>query len=357
MKRLVVFVIVLCLAGSMIACSQPASNPAPSQEAPAPTQEAAPAVNEPAATVKEAKDIKIAIVNQNQGNPVFLDLEAGAKAKAEELGIQFEWTAPANPDSVAQAELIESVANKGVDAIGVVPLDSTLNDVMKKASEKGIYMAAINGIDIFYPGMAFIAGTPQFEGGYECGKLALKYLTDKDTVYKIAMIEGQAGTETFTLRIDGFKKCLDDNGVKYEVLGPYPCNDDFALSGELVEQATNDNPNLDMWFFAGGWPFFLDPAALPNFQKWESQEGHTCITFDTFPPMEVYFQQELCSGAVGQDYYRMGEMTVEYLYKLVRGETLPPKDDDFKGVDWYSTGVEVVTADNYKEIFGKKRPW
>jgi len=333
MKRLVIIAIVLCLTASVAVFAQ--------AEAPA----------------KEAKDIRIAIVNQNQGNPVFLDLEAGAKDKAAEIGVQLEWTAPPNPDSVAQAEMIEAVANSGVDAIGVVPLDSTLNDVMQKQSEKGIYMMAINGIDIFYPGLAFIAGTPQFEGGYECGKLALDILTDKEKEYKIAMIEGQAGTETFTLRMDGFRQCLDDNGVKYEVLGPYPCNDDFGLSGELVEQATNDNPDMDMWFFAGGWPFFLDPAAMPTFVEWVRQDGHDCITFDTFPPMEVYFIEELCSGAVGQDYYRMGEMTVEFLYKLVIGEELPPKDDDFKGVDWYSTGVEIVTPDNYQEIFGKKRPW
>jgi ribose transport system substrate-binding protein len=303
-----------------------------------------------ATQTKEAKDIKIAIVSQNQGNPVFLDLEAGANDKAAELGIQFEWVAPPTADAVAMAEMIETLSNSGTDAIGVVPLNSTLNDPMQKASEKGVFMAAINGIDIFYPGLAFIAGTPQYEGGYECGKLALKYLTDTTKTYRIAMIEGQAGTETFTLRMDGFKACLDENGVKYEVLGPYPCNDDFALSGDLVEQATNDNPDLDMWFF-------LDPAAMPNFAAWENGVDHVCITFDSFPPMEVYFTQGLCSGAVGQDYYQMGQLTVEYLYKLVRGEALPPPDDDFKGVDWYSTGVEIITPDNYKEVFAKKRPW
>jgi ribose transport system substrate-binding protein len=363
MKKIMAVLLALALVVSMTACAAPAATPAETAapavtQAPAPAATVAPAVTEaPAKAVKEAKDIKIAIVSQNQGNPVFLDLEVGAKDKAKELGIQFEWTAPPNADAVAQAEMIESISNKGVDAIGVVPLNSTLNDPMKKASEKGIYMAAINGIDIFYPGLAFIAGTPQFDGGYESGKLALKYLTDKSKTYKIAMIEGQAGTETFTLRMDGFKKCLDENGVKYEVLGPYACNDDFALSGELVEQATNDNPDMDMWFFSGGWPFFLDPAAMPNFAKWENGVDHVCITFDSFPPMEVYFTQELCSGAVGQDYYRMGELVVEYLYKLVRGETLPPKDADFKGVDWYSTGVEIITPENYKEVFGKKRPW
>ncbi len=53
----------------------------------------------------------------------------------------------------------------------------------------------------------------------------------------------------------------------------------------------------------------------------------------------------------------MGELVVEYLYKLSMGEELPVKDDDFKGVDWYSTGVEIITPENYKEIFGAKRPW
>ena len=123
MKKNIVLSLVLCLVFSMMACSKPSTTTTTQPETPkvAEAPKATEAPKAPEKVVKEAKDIKIAIVNQNQGNPVFLDLEVGAKDKAKELGIQFEWTAPPTADAVAQAEMIESIANKGVDAIGVVP--------------------------------------------------------------------------------------------------------------------------------------------------------------------------------------------------------------------------------------------
>lgn len=360
-KSIVTLLLVLCMVASLIGCSGPGTATPAVEESTsdAVSEEPAEEVVSEEPVVEEVKadeDIKIAIVNQNQANPVFLDLETGAFEKAEELGIQLEWTAPPTGDAVGQAELIDSLTSAGVDAMAIVPFDGTVVDSMKAALAEGIYMCEING-DIECEGMSFICGTPQYEGGYECGKLALEYLTDAEKTYKIAMIEGQPGAVIFKTRMEGFEAALTDAGVNYEVIDVLPCNDDFNLSGELVEQCTIANPDMDMWFFSGGWPFFLPSESLPEFAAWEEDADHHCITFDTFPPMEVYFEKELTSGAVGQDYYTMGQMAVEYLYLLVKGEELPATDNEFAGVPWFSTGVEVCTPENYVEIFAKKRPW
>jgi ribose transport system substrate-binding protein len=273
-----------------------------------------------------AEDITIAIVSQNQGNPVFYDLEVGARETAEKLGINFEWYAPETADSIKEAELIEAAANAGAQGIGVVPLDVTLTTTMEMVAKQGVYVSAVNSDTIEFEGMAFANGTPQFAGGYSCGELALEYLTDPEKTYTIAMIEGQAGTEAFTLRMEGFEQCLIDNGIKYEILAKLPCDDDFNKAVEQVETFTIANPDLDMWFFAGGWPLMVEVDSLPEFAKWHAQDGHYCISFDAFPPMEAFFEAGLCDGCCGQYYYKMGEQTVTYLYNLIKGKELPAPD-------------------------------
>lgn len=305
------------------------------------------------------EEITIAIVSQNQGNPVFYDLEVGARETAEKLGVKFEWYAPETADSIKEAELIEAAANAGAQGIGVVPLDVTLTTTMEAVAKQGVYVSAVNSDTIEFEGMAFANGTPQFDGGYSCGELALEYLTDAEKTYKIAMIEGQAGTEAFTLRMEGFEQCLIDNGIKYEILAKLPCDDDFNKAVEQVETFTIANPDLDMWFFAGGWPLMVEVDSLPEFAKWHEDPSHYCISFDAFPPMEAFFEAGLCDGCCGQYYYKMGEQTVTYLYKLIKGEELPEPDLELgeSKTPWYSTGTLAIKPADYKEVFAEMTPW
>jgi ribose transport system substrate-binding protein len=306
-----------------------------------------------------AEDITIAIVSQNQGNPVFYDLEVGARETAEKLGINFEWYAPETADSIKEAELIEAAANAGAQGIGVVPLDVTLTTTMEMVAKQGVYVSAVNSDTIEFEGMAFANGTPQFAGGYSCGELALEYLTDPEKTYTIAMIEGQAGTEAFTLRMEGFEQCLIDNGIKYEILAKLPCDDDFNKAVEQVETFTIANPDLDMWYFAGGWPLMVEVDSLPEFAKWHAEDGHYCISFDAFPPMEAFFEAGLCDGCCGQYYYKMGEQTVTYLYNLIKGEELPEPDLELgeSKTPWYSTGTLAIKTADYEAVFGEMTPW
>lgn len=305
------------------------------------------------------EEITIAIVSQNQGNPVFYDLEVGARETAEKLGVNFKWYAPETADSIKEAELIEAAANAGAQGIGVVPLDVTLTTTMEAVAKRGVYVSAVNSDTIEFEGMAFANGTPQFDGGYSCGELALQYLTDPDKTYTIAMIEGQAGTEAFTLRMEGFEQCLIDNGIKYEILAKLPCDDDFNKAVEQVETFTIANPDLDMWFFAGGWPLMVEVDSLPEFAKWHAVEDHYCISFDAFPPMEAFFEAGLCDGCCGQYYYKMGEQTVTYLYNLIKGEALPEADLELgeSKTPWYSTGTLAIEPADYEAVFGEMTPW
>lgn len=83
----------------------------------------------------------------------------------------------------------------------------------------------------------------------------------------------------------------------------------------------------------------VEVDSLPEFAKWHAEDGHYCISFDAFPPMEAFFEAGLCDGCCGQYYYKMGEQSVTYLYSLIKDEALPESDLElgkFKP-PWHST--------------------
>lgn len=361
MKKILAMLLALTLLAGMAACSgtSPADQPAAdAPDAPAPAAPASDDRDTPSDETKDVSNITLAVVSTNQGNPVFYDLQRGVEETAKNMGVELMWYAPETADSVKEAELIEQAANAGVDAIGVVPFDQTLTTTMQSVSERGIPVAAINNDTIRYDGLDLSLGTPQYDIGHDVGVIAAGYLTDTSKTYTIAIIECDAGNETFGLRIQGFQDALDEAGVKYEVIGDFPCNDDTAKAVEDVETFTATNPDLDMWFFAGGWPLMVDVASEPNLAAWHAQEGHYCVSVDAFPPMKAFFDAGLCDGCSGQFYYNMGKMTVEYLVKLVQGESLPEPDSTLDGtIPWYSTGTMMITPDTYQAAFADMTPW
>ena len=78
---------------------------------------------------EETQTVGLAISTLN--NPFFVDLEAGAKAKAQELGVSLV-TLDSQDDSATEMSNVEDLINQGVDIIMINPTDS---DAVKSAVE------------------------------------------------------------------------------------------------------------------------------------------------------------------------------------------------------------------------------
>jgi len=69
------------------------------------------------AEAKEDADITIAVVPKSLDNAIFLDAQAAAMAKGEELGINVQWVGPTTSDAGPQVTVIEGLIEKHVDGI------------------------------------------------------------------------------------------------------------------------------------------------------------------------------------------------------------------------------------------------
>jgi len=304
---------------------------------------------------KSSKDIVIAVVPQQLGNPVFYDAKDGAEAAAKELGIKLEWVAPVKADAPEQVAVIEGLIEKKVSGIAIsCNHPDALADVLKRAIDAGIKVSTFDA-DSPASGRAFYAGTENYEAGKLCGEHMKKLFADKkEGTIKVAQLTGILGAFDLEARMRGFADAIE--GTNIEVVYTGACEDDIDKSVEIIETYTRSNPDIDAWFFVGGWPFFVKPEALPELAKWKkASPDHRIVTMDSFYPMLQFFDEGLCDIAIGQNFYQMGYLSVVNLHKLIKGEEVEA-DTNENGL-FINTGIEEVTPENYKEIRAGKKAW
>lgn len=346
MRRILLVGLCLMFALSMIACSGPGT------EMPAALENNEQSSSDDAlATEPQANDeIVIVVVPQQLGNVVFLPAKEGAEQAGKDLGITVEWQAPVKAEAQLQVEVIEGLIERGVDGIAIsCNHPDALKDVLARAISEGIMVSTFDA-DSPNSGRAFYAGTENYQAGVVCGEQMLKQFEgDAREKITVAVLEGIPGAFDIESRKSGFLDTIA--GSNLEVIYTGACDDDVDKSVTIVEDYTRANPDIDAWFMAGGWPYIVQPEALPEMMKWRlaDPENHKVVTMDVFPSSIAFFDQNLIDVAVGQNFYQMGYMSVTNLYKLIKGEAIDGmKKENFPGL-FIDTGGQIVTPENYKE--------
>ena len=299
------------------------------------------------AEAKDDADITIAVVPKSLDNAIFLDAQASATAKAEELGIKLQWVGSTTSDAGEQVTVIEGLIEKQVDGILISCNDAdALKDVIDRAVDAGIVVGCFDS-DSPNSKRAFYAGTNNYEVGKLAAEKMMEILPDGG---KVAILTGVLGAPNLEERIRGFKETVEGSNI--EVMPVQTGNDDVQASVDVVSQYTAANPDLAAWFFDGGWPYFADPDALPEVKTFMENGGHI-ISVDTCEPMLQYVGMNMVDLLIGQDYPTMGALGVETLYKLIKGEDVDLGDE----THYIDTGYELVDISNYEEVWATKTPW
>lgn len=87
-------------------------------------------------------DITVAFVPKLQGIPYFEAMNTGGQAAAEELGFEWLYQGPTTADPAAQADIVRSFIQQGVDVLFVAPNDpDSMAPVLQEAEDAGILVA------------------------------------------------------------------------------------------------------------------------------------------------------------------------------------------------------------------------
>lgn len=188
----------------------------------------------------DVKTIGLAISTLN--NPFFVDLEAGAKAKADELGVKLV-TLDSQDDSATEMSNVEDLINQGVDVIMINPTDSdAVKSAVEAANKANIPVITLdrgaNGGNI----VSHIA-SDNVAGGKLAGEYIVELLGGKG---KVVELEGIPGASAARDRGQGFNEALKGTGIN--VVAKQTANFDRAEGLTVMENILQAQSEIDAVF-------------------------------------------------------------------------------------------------------------
>ncbi|MFP4660761.1 MAG: substrate-binding domain-containing protein [Halanaerobiales bacterium] len=301
-------------------------------------------------TAENNYDLTIAFVPRSLDNPIFLDTFVHSQDKALELGVRLEWVAPFSFSTEGQIEVIENLIRREVDGMIVSVNDvEPIHDVISKAVDQGITVATF---DADSPGSErlFHIGIDNRKAGLAIGKALVDVLRQKgidDQELDIMILTGSADALNLQERIYGFLQATLDE-VDLKVNDVLENHDDLKLAINLVENYVKENPDIDIIYFVGGWPFYVPAEAMPNYQKWAQNDG-TAVGIDIFYNALMLQEEGLIDYLIGQDFASMGSVGLEYMANYIRYGSNPP--------EFIETGLEHANDENLQELLRIHKPW
>ena len=292
-----------------------------------------------ALSVSKAADKQrvFALVPKTISVPFYNDVERGCADESKKIGVQGKFTGPTTADAAQQVQVLQDLVSQGVDGIAVAPMDAdSVIGVISQARKKGIPVITFDSDSPKADRIAFV-GTNNLGGGQEAGK-AFKSLLPKG---KFAIITGGLAAANLNDRIKGFREYV--NGADYtEVPGsPFACNDDASKAIQIIQDVLTRHPDLNGFFFSGGWPLFGAPEAyikaIGKHAEDLKNKKFVVVSFDTLTEELKLLKAGYCNVLIGQRPYAMGVKSIDMLNDLADKKTIPPVVD---------TGVDVVDASN-----------
>lgn len=301
-------------------------------------------------TVSRPAGVVISIVPKSLDNPVFLDTKDESERICKKLGIKLEWLAPMQVDAAEQERIVESLIRRKVNGIIISCIDpDRIEKLIDKAVAAGIKVATFDS-DSPKSKRLFYCGTNNYLAGRACGEALIKVLTAKhkaDRENRLLIMTGFLASYNLNERIRGFQDAVRGR-LRLKLVQTLACDDDTNKAGELLEEYIRNNPDLDAFLSVGGWPLLVPPDSMPGFQLW-CRRGGTSVVVDTFYPNLIAAKKGMADALVGQDFIKMGRLSVLYLYRAIKGQKI--------GADFIDTGLEIGDVNNYDRLLEHKKPW
>jgi ribose transport system substrate-binding protein len=281
---------------------------------------------------------RVALVLKTLNSPFFIDLQKGAQAAADRLGVTLiVQAAEREMDVEKQMQIIENLVQTGVDVLCVAPsgskeivpaigkaqqakipvviVDERMNE--KAAAEAGVHPATFVGSD-----------------NVDGGRLAGRYLIDASGGRaNAAVLEGIPGHESGDERLRGFREAIK-NAPGVKVVASQTANWERDQGFNVFQNMLQAHPDIDSVFACN------DVMALGAVEA-IAAAGRTgtvrVIGFDAIDDARKAIAVGTMAASVAQFPSEMGRIAVESAVKLLHGEKVPAEQP---------TKVGLVTREN-----------
>jgi ribose transport system substrate-binding protein len=280
------------------------------------------------------------VVPVQLANPFFAEIERGAKEQANKLGVECIYTASKTANEAEQIQVFRDLMTRGVNGIAIAPINGgALVGPISEARKRGIAVVMMNGDSPNSDRQAYV-GTDQLSASHKAGEV-FKALLPKG---KYAVLTGDAAAVDMQQRLQGFKDAIKSPDYEEVAGSPFPCNDDLNAAVRIVQDVLIKYPDLDGFYYAGGWPMFAPQAyikALGGRAAEIKSKKLVIVSFDTLAEQLKLLKEGYASVLIGQRPYKIGIEVINTLNDLSEGKSVPAVVD---------TGVDVVDANNVDQF-------
>ena len=302
-----------------------------------------------------ADEAIIGLITKTNTNPFFVKMREGAKAKAEEMGVELRtFAGKYDGDNEAQIEAIESLVAAGAKGILITPSDPVgLADTVRRAREAGVLVIALD--TPFDPPESADAtfATDNFRAGELIGQWAAAKMGDTSTA-KIATLDlSEAQITVDVLRNQGFLKGfgvdVKDINRMYDEDDPRIVGGDSTQGSEeggrtAIENLMQKDPGINVIHTIN------EPAAAGAYEglKAFGMAGKVLIVSVDGGCPGVQNVKEGIIGATSMQFpLRMASLGVEAVVEFARSGKKP---ENTEGLGFFDTGVELVTDEPVEGI-------
>lgn len=279
--------------------------------------------------------LTIGVVPKTLGFSFWNTVKKGAQcaAKKAEGEVTIDWTGTtAETDVSGQIDILRNLLTRQVDGLVYAATDAkALVQVSKEAMDQGIPVANIDSGTDPQPKQVPLYATDNVAAAVKAADLMAKSLGSGQ--HQIAIVQFQAGTQTNTERVNGFKKGLKKH-PNLELVDIQSSDSDVTQARRVTSDILTANPKLDGVFAAN------EPSVIGAVQavKAAGKSGDiTMIGWDAAQDEIEALKNGEISALVVQNPFKMGYLGVANMVDHVRNGT------ELESAD---TGVTLVTKEN-----------
>lgn len=333
-KKLLATIMAVAMVASLAACGGKEEAPAAPAETEAPAE--APAEGDdaeaeaPAQAPAEGGDVSVILVTMDGLDNHWVNVDKGAKAAADELGINYQWMQPDKKDTALQIEVLNNAIAAQPDVICVAAVDPVaIVETLQSAIDAGIKIIYVDSAAELEASAAF--RTDNYAAAQQAGEQMLKGLEEKGIKSgDIGVVAFSNATQTSVDRTQGFIDAFD--GTDFNILEVQYGNSEVAASQAAAENFISQGV---VGVYGDNEPgaVGVGNAAAAN-KDWNG----VAVGFDA----SSMTLDQVDSGALycvmAQNPAKMGDGAIRAAYTLATGGTLTETDVD--------TGASVVTPEN-----------
>ncbi|WP_306359771.1 substrate-binding domain-containing protein [Nocardia sp. CC227C] len=269
-------------------------------------------------------DFKIAIVTRNFTNPYWAALRDGALAEADALGVRVDVQAgQSETDADGENAQISTMAARGYDCFGVVPVNSTnvitpLTPVARKDIpilnlDTRIDPKASEAAGVSY---ASFIGSDNLDAGRIAGERMVRALGGSG---KVVMLQGIAGEQNGINRDQGFSDAVAGT---LDIVQKAPADYEQDKGLQVTEAMLRAHPDITGVFAANDTMGLGAAQAIKNAGK---SEQIKVISVDGIQAALDAVKSGDLYGTVTQYPYAEGQLAVQGCLALHQGKTLPER--------------------------------